>query len=215
MTNTIVPNESPATPQFLADWTMLPYGPPSIPGLRLYDSGQATGSPAGLIVFDRALVSVAQGAYSAGYAEVNMGAPITRIGSTFKLTPGAYGGSICLAAWCWPWESYPYIVPDAPVHVVINTDNWVYQIYDNNIMTTVRSGSFSTPLPTDVPLRAEVRLDRAGGVAYLELPNGEVVNVWGEQRIKTPANFAVFESYQENAATMGKARILMSWADTR
>jgi hypothetical protein len=208
----------PWRPQFCADFTALAYGTPPIPGVKWYDSSRAGYPPAQLIVFDRVLMSAAHSGLAAAYMEVDMGAPVTRAGAVFRLSPGAYGGALALPLWAWSWANdtdWGKGVPDAAAHVVVTQQDWAYQVYRAGQLQHVAGGQFTAAwLPPNRPLRVEVRLDRDAGVAVLELPDGSAQTVT-DPRVKLAAPFAVFESFQMDAATMGKAGIQMAWADTR
>lgn len=210
---------SPAdyTPSFSADFTMLGYGVPEIPGLTFYDTSRAGLSDAHFIAYNQTLISVGNYGMCGAYAEENMGAPVTRIGVDFKISPGVYGGALALALWSHSWAGPDYVtgVPDAPAHVVITLNDWAFQVFRNGVNIGVAQGTFNPPLPPNMPLRADLRLDRWNGIAYLSLPNGQVVTI-NDARVKLAANYAVFESWRMNAsAGMGQAQIITAWSDTR
>lgn len=209
---------APYRPQFLADFTMLPYGQPAIPGVKFYDTSRAGCEDARLMVYNRVLQSIGHHGLCGAYMEVDMGAPVTRAGALFRLQPGGYGGAFALPLWAWSWGNdtdWGRGVPDSPAHIVITQQDWAFQVYRAGQLQHVAGGQFAAAwLPPNVPLRMEVRLDRAAGVAVLELPDGSR-RVITDERIRPPARFAVFESWRMNADAMGWAEILMAWADTR
>lgn len=207
------------SPSFFLDATMLGYGVPEIDGLAFYDSsrgGATSYQDAHFIAYNRTLISVGNSGLCAAYAEKNMGAPVTRIGTDFKISSGAYGGSVALALWSRTWGGSDWAsgVPDAPAHVVVNLNDWAFQIFQGNQSVGLAQGTFSPALPANMPLHIDVRLNRTSGVATLDLPNGQTATVT-DSRIKLAANYAVFESWRMYAATQGQPQIISAWADTR
>lgn len=212
----LIPMSAPDyRPSFYLDATMLPYGVPDVEGLVLYDSGRNAGYPdANFIAYNRTLISVGNTGVAAAYAEKSMGAPVTRIGVDFKIAPGSYGGSVALALWAWSGDGGGPWVPDSPAHVVINLNDWAFQIFRNGQNIGVASGTFSPALPPNTPLRADIRINRSTGVATMDLPNGKTVTIT-DSRVKLAANFAVFESWRMYAESQGQPQIITAWADTR
>lgn len=164
-----------------------------------------------LTVTGGALQTQATEGLAAGYAQVDLGRPVTRIGAEFTFTGGtARGGAISLPVWAEPFQQTWPRKPASPSHMVLTADTWQYAVYDNNHLVGVASGVFTPPLPSDTPLRLDIRL--AGDTATVALPNGTTTTVT-DPRIAGPADYACFESFQMNAATMARVRMLHVWAD--
>lgn len=201
-------------PAFTADFATYPDGPPA--GFALHDNGADTrytpaASP-GLEVVDGALQTTATGrGLAAGYASVDMGAPVTRIGARFGFTDGDPRGAIALPVWAEPiGQTWPRI-PDSPAHVVVSRADWAYQVYEGGRLVSLAQGVFVPPLLTGVPLSVDVRLD--GATATVALPDGSTATVT-DPRIAVPARFACWEAFVMDAATMSRPLITRVWADT-
>lgn len=204
----------PATPAgqaFAADFTQQPYGPPQDPRVVLYDNtrGESVAHP--LTVIDGGLQTQATEGLSAAYAQVDVGAPVTRIGAEFEFTGGTKrGGAIALPVWADSFDATWPQVPDSPSHVVLTDDWWEYGVYQDGQLAKVTWGRFAPPLPSDTPLRLDINL--IGDTAALTLPDGTTTAVT-DPRITTPGRYATFESFQWDAANMARARMLRVWAD--
>lgn len=208
------------TPAFDVSFAGFPDGPPA--GFVLYDNSADTSytpaANAGLQVVDGALQTMATGpGLAAGYAQVDLGAPVHVIGAEFSFTDGNPGGAIALPVWEQPFEQTrnpdPALsrVPDSPAHVVVSRAGWAYQLYEDSHIVPLADGAFDPPLPVGEPLRLEVRLD--GTTGTLALPDGQTVSV-ADPRIAEPAHYATFEAFLMDAATMSHPLITRVWADT-
>jgi hypothetical protein len=222
-TETTAPAASPAAVvedrlAFEADFSTAPDGYPTHPRMVFYgssDEGPGFGDPTpsgGLQVVDGALQSLGTSGLASGYAQTDLGAPVTRIGAEFSFPDGgSYGGAIALPVWTEPFQlTYPRI-PTAPVHFVLTRDDWAYQGQWDDTTVTVATGTFARRLPADTPLRVELTFD--GPDATLHLPDGTTTTV-SDPRIAIPASYATFESFRLEAATMVGPRIVRIWADT-
>lgn len=201
------------SPAFSVDFSTAPDGPPA--GFTLYPHHPY----AGLVVRDGALQLEGDGpppALAAGYAQMDMGGPVDRIGMDFRF-PAASNlhGAVALPVWTEPFSStrleHPPRVPDAPVHVVVSQVDWMYQVYDGGHTVTLAAGTFDPPLPADVPLTVDVRLH--GDTAVLELPYNATVRVT-DPRIAERARFATFEAFLMTPVAMSHPLITWVWADT-
>jgi hypothetical protein len=215
--NEIVPGAvETREPAFESDFTDAPDGAPADPDIVVYGNDDqqriTVDSPAGgLHVLDGALQSKGTTGLAAGYAQVDLGAPVTRIGADFSFPDGgAPGGAIALPVWAEPFQLTWPRLPTAPVHFVLTRDNWAYQGQWDDVTVTVAEGTFVPPLPADAVLTLDLRF--AGPTAEISLPDGTVTTV-SDLRIASPAQFATFESFRLDAATMASVRILRIWAD--
>lgn len=201
-----------------ADW---PDGPPAAV-FTLYDnSADVSYTPAanaGLQVVDGALQTMATGpGLAAGYAQVDLGAPVRVIGAEFSFTAGNPGGAIALPLWEQPFNETRNVdqnlsrVPPSPAHVVVSRANWAYQLYDGSRIVTLADGVFDPPLPAGQSLTLEVRLDEETGA--VALPDGRIVTV-SDPRIAQAAHYATFEAFVMDAATMSRPLMTRVWADT-
>lgn len=203
------------SPTLVVDFTHAPDGPPA--GFVLYDNSHDTSYiPApngGLQVVGGALQTMATGhGLASGYAQVDMHAPVTRIGAEFEFTDATDPrGAIALPIWTQPFnETWPR-VPDSPAHFLMTRTDWSYELYRDGSQVALTSGKFDPPLPVNTPLSVEIRLH--GDTALLLLPDGSMPTVT-DPRIAVPGRYATFESFVWDPATMTHPRMFRVWADT-
>lgn len=200
-----------AGPAFIADFTTQPDGPPADPRLVLYETSRGADPAQQLTVIDGALQTQATENLVGAYAEVDLGAPVTRIGAVFEFTGGTTrGGAIALPVWTRTFSDSQEFVPDSPSHLVLAADWWGYGVYEDNHQVVLAQSRISPALPSNTVLRLDIEL--TGDTATLHLPNGTTAAVT-DPRIAEPAQFATFESWQMDAATMARVRIEQAWAD--
>jgi hypothetical protein len=198
-------------PLFATDFTEQADGPPTDPRIVLYDNSRGASAAHPLTVIDGGLQTQATEGLSAAYAEVDLGKPVTRIGAEFEFTGGTQrGGAISLPVWTKTFRNPQQFVPDSPSHLVLTDDGWGYSVYENHHQVGLTEGTFDPPLPSDTLLRLDIHL--AGDTATVDLPDGTTVTVT-DPRIADPGQYATFESFQLDSATMARVRLLRVWAD--
>lgn len=198
-------------PLFTADFTEQADGPPADPRIVLYDNSRGASAAHPLTVIDGALQTQATEGLAGTYAEVDMAGPVTRVGAEFEFTGGTQrGGAISLPVWTKTFSDSQEFVPDSPSHLVLTADGWGYSVYENNHQVGLAEGTFDSPLPSNTPLLLDIHL--AGDTATVDLPDGTTATVT-DPRIANPGQFATFESFQWDSATMARTRLLRVWAD--
>src|SRR3954451_3564012 len=111
---------APAGQAFAADFTQQPYGAPADPRVVLYDNTRGASAAHPLTVINGGLQTQATAGLAAAYAQVDVGAPVTRIGAEFEFTGGTKrGGAIALPAWADSFDATWPRVPDSPAHLVL------------------------------------------------------------------------------------------------
>lgn len=199
------------SPTFDVDFREQPDGAPVDPRIVRYDNTRGTSVEHPLTVIDGALQTQATSGLAGAYAEVDLDRPVTNIGADFEFTGGtARGGAISLPVWATTFSETQDPVPDSPSHIVLSAEGWGYSLYVGGRQVGLAEGGFDPPLPSDIPLQLNIHL--AGDTATVELPDGSVTTVT-DPRIAAPGQFATFESFQWDSATMARVRLLEIWAD--
>lgn len=158
---------------------------------------------------------------AAGYAEVNLGQTITRIGARFTFHTGGLGttsdqGSAGIVVWKESLvDNFPTI-PNSPCHLAITPTTWTYGVWDRDGglgLQVLRTGFFEKTLATDGATVHEVDVYLEDDTATVRFPDGTVA-VITDSRIRTRAGqYANFEVYQSNASLDTKVGFLDAWAD--
>jgi hypothetical protein len=160
----------------------------------------------------------------AGYAEIDMTAPVTRVGGKFVLNPGGdngggtydYGG-IEIGVWKEPISSNFPTIPNSPCHLVVYPEYWNFGVWDRDgggMLQSIKTVFFAAPLATDGTTvhTIDVRFD--GATAYLTLPDGTTDTITDARILSRAGNWAQWEIYQQDAAVHTKAAWTEVWADT-
>jgi hypothetical protein len=189
--------------------------------LTVADSGQTwtlheepAGAGATMSIISGALGSADTGGASvAGYVDVDLGAPIKRIGARFFwLNAGTTDGHVAILVWGRSASTLPF-PPDSPCHISIGPTGASWGVWQNQAFSSLGTHTYPRPLSTDgtTIYEAEVILD--GDTFTVRLPDGHV-EVVTDSRINTLAgNYAGFEVFQDAGDHFG--RFVQVWADAR
>ena len=161
---------------------------------------------------------------AAGYAEINMGSPVTRVGARFVLQPGGTKGTdpfdfggIEIGVWKEPIsENFPTI-PNSPCHLVIYPEYWNYGVWDRDgagMLQQLKTVYFKKPLATDGSTIHEVDVYFEGETAHVRMPDGTLTKITDPRISERKGNYAQWEIYQQNASRHTKAAFTEVWAET-
>lgn len=156
------------------------------------------------------LTNTAVAGAPAGYAMINLGAKVTRIGADVTFSAGAVTGSFALAIW--PTAIIPPTVPDTGFHWSLSPNQWVFGYWSGNVFTQLANGVYATALTQDGATAYRHEAIIIGNTAYFLLPDGTTAHV-SDSHIGTTGNFASFETFQNNAATETRSAATSVWAD--
>mgnify|MGYP000721127201 CR=1 FL=1 len=152
---------------------------------------------------------------AAGYAQVDLGKAVTRVGGRFKFgTKSTDNGSAVLIAWAGDYAATPSSVPNSPCHLAITPVNAVFGVWNSNTFTQLASWTFATALSADdaTYYTSEVYIDKATSTCTILLPDGTVKTVT-DSLIGSiaSANWACWEMYRP-ATTDSLAKFSQTWA---
>lgn len=170
-------------------------------------------------VIDGALTTAATSGAVAGYAEVELPAPVLRIGATVRFTPKTEdGGLAALVIW-----KTDHItggpIPDSPLHLKLSPYNISVDVWDSGVgPTLIGSETFLPPIPAleldgTTEYSVDVRIIDDTIEAYVS--NGVTLVASHPKVAEHAGPWACWETYALNAATMTRAEFVEVWADTR
>lgn len=173
------------------------------------------GTGAGLSVVAGQLTNTSSGVGTvAGYAEMNLGATVTRIGFDVTFSAGAVTGSADMAIWATDLAASFPTIPDSGCHFALQPNLWIFGYWQANAFHQLATGNFATALTQDGVTKYRCEINIIGNTAYLLLPDGTTQHVTDAHIASIIGNFASFEIFQNNPSTETRAGIVNLWAET-
>lgn len=169
-------------------------------------------------VIDGKLTFAADGP-AGGYYTVETATACHSIGARFTLGPYTTpNGAVAIVLFNeFPNYSVDPTIPGSSCHLVISAETWEYGAFagDGTPLAVLRSGTFDPPLVADSTTihGANAVLDVESGVAFVYLPDGQVVRVV-DIAITRPCRFPTIEPYRNNSGgTDSLPEFVDWWAD--
>lgn len=146
------------------------------------------------------------GPNSAGYAEVNIGGPVGRIGATFRFPQlaGSSNNTVTFVVPSLPWGTAEGMLSNAACHFTITPTNWDYSLWQKDAGTVVlASGTHSLAANTDYDADAYFE----GNTATFVLPDGTVRKITDSRIASWMGTTGIFEVYELDGTSGAPARI--------
>lgn len=149
----------------------------------------------------------------AGYADVDMGDNVTRVGARFYWeSAGTTDGTLAILAWATSVTTAPF-PPDSPCHLTVEPDQVGFGVWEDQVFAPLLTYNLPNVLEADGSTIYEVEVFLEGDVATIRMPDGAVITVTDSRINSIAAPFAGFEVVQD--ASDHFPRFLDVWADTR
>lgn len=186
---------------------------------QLFDLyGTPTGEPnVKPIVSGGALVQPYSGSgVAAYYLQHDHGAPVKRIGATWRFSRGSLTdhGVMAVIAWGANYAKTAPTIPDSSCHITISKTVWNYGVIVDGILIDIAGGYLGSPLRDDGSTvhSIEAELNAAAGGAQVHLPDGRIVSVLDPRIEAGNSDWAVWEGYRM-AGSDPSVQILEIWSE--
>lgn len=152
---------------------------------------------------------------TAGYAEVNLGAPVKRLGATVTFSAASVLTGAAAALVIWKTEHISGQVPDSGLHLTLSPERVQVQTVESTVFTTLGTTYFEPNLLRDGTTEYTVDAEIVGDTAYISVSNGSTLVVTDARIASLAGTWACWEVFATDAATQTKVRFSEIWADIK